>query len=206
VSIHDDDDRDIAAPLLDSDGDEQQVRPAYSDAKQLNRNGRGFGWEIAHAAVTTRWYPVPGATRTTLGFGICPSFKAIFCRPVPNSKVTIRNFCIAVQESAAERRSRDAEGAHGKGRQFKKNQGGGGDSKRRKTASRRYDDDVDFSAKKSGGGGGASHSPEVPSAYSEWRGNSHPRADRNIVHHPTARCGARYGARMEAPLFCLVTG
>ena len=24
---------------------------------------------------STRWYPVPGATRTTLGFGICPSFK-----------------------------------------------------------------------------------------------------------------------------------
>jgi hypothetical protein len=24
---------------------------------------------------STRWYPVPGATRTTLGFGICSSFK-----------------------------------------------------------------------------------------------------------------------------------
>jgi hypothetical protein len=24
---------------------------------------------------STQWYPVPGATRTTLGFGICPSFK-----------------------------------------------------------------------------------------------------------------------------------
>jgi hypothetical protein len=24
---------------------------------------------------STRWYPVPGATRTKLGFGICPSFK-----------------------------------------------------------------------------------------------------------------------------------
>jgi hypothetical protein len=23
----------------------------------------------------TRWYPVPGTTRTTSGFGICPSFK-----------------------------------------------------------------------------------------------------------------------------------
>jgi hypothetical protein len=22
-----------------------------------------------------RWYPVPGATRTTMGFGICPSFE-----------------------------------------------------------------------------------------------------------------------------------
>jgi hypothetical protein len=27
---------------------------------------------------STRWYPVPGATRTTLGFGICPSFKGHF--------------------------------------------------------------------------------------------------------------------------------
>jgi hypothetical protein len=24
---------------------------------------------------STRWYPVPRATRTTLGFEICPSFK-----------------------------------------------------------------------------------------------------------------------------------
>jgi hypothetical protein len=24
---------------------------------------------------STRWYPAPGATRTALGFGICPSFK-----------------------------------------------------------------------------------------------------------------------------------
>jgi hypothetical protein len=27
---------------------------------------------------STRWYPVPWATRTTLGFGICPSFKGQF--------------------------------------------------------------------------------------------------------------------------------
>jgi hypothetical protein len=26
----------------------------YSDTKVANRNGRGFGWEIAHAAVTRR--------------------------------------------------------------------------------------------------------------------------------------------------------
>jgi hypothetical protein len=50
----------------------------YSDAKVANRDVRDFGWEIAHAAVTTRWYPVPRATRTTLGFGICPSFKGHF--------------------------------------------------------------------------------------------------------------------------------
>jgi hypothetical protein len=42
----------------------------------------GFGWEIAHTAATRRppislhtMVPVPGATRTTLGFGIRPSFK-----------------------------------------------------------------------------------------------------------------------------------
>jgi hypothetical protein len=42
-----------------------------------------FGWERsltgplrdARRFRSTRWYPVPGATRTTLGFGICPSFK-----------------------------------------------------------------------------------------------------------------------------------
>jgi hypothetical protein len=27
---------------------------------------------------STRWYLVPGATRTSLGFGICPSFKGHF--------------------------------------------------------------------------------------------------------------------------------
>ncbi len=27
---------------------------------------------------STRWFPVPGATRTTLRFGICPSFKDPF--------------------------------------------------------------------------------------------------------------------------------
>jgi hypothetical protein len=46
---------------------------------------------------STRWYPVPGATRTTLGFGICPSFKGPFsvapCQP--SLSVTIRHFCIA---------------------------------------------------------------------------------------------------------------
>jgi hypothetical protein len=39
-----------------------------------------FGWEIAHEAVSRRppislYTMVPWATRTTLGFGICPSFK-----------------------------------------------------------------------------------------------------------------------------------
>jgi hypothetical protein len=61
-------------------------RRMRSDAKLL-RIGV-FGWEIAHGPVTRR--PpislntmIPGATRTTLGFGLCPSFKrTIFCAPV----------------------------------------------------------------------------------------------------------------------------
>jgi hypothetical protein len=55
-----------------------QVRP--SDAKVANRDGRDCGWEIATRPLrdarrfpSTRWFPVPGATRTTLGFGIGPS-------------------------------------------------------------------------------------------------------------------------------------
>jgi hypothetical protein len=45
-------------------------------------NDWDLGWEIAYGDVSRRspislctWYPVPGATRTTLGFGLCPSFK-----------------------------------------------------------------------------------------------------------------------------------
>jgi hypothetical protein len=46
-------------------------------AMEKLRIGRGFGWGIAHGAFrdfrrfpSTRWYPVPRATRTTLGFGL----------------------------------------------------------------------------------------------------------------------------------------
>jgi hypothetical protein len=59
----------------------------------------GFGWEIAHAAVTrrfpsARWHPVPGATPATLGFGICPlCSRAIFCRAVAKPRVTIFATC-----------------------------------------------------------------------------------------------------------------
>ena len=62
------------------------TRTTYSDEQVANRNDRDFGWEIsltrplrdAHRFPSTRWYPVPGATRTTLGFGIRPSFKDPF--------------------------------------------------------------------------------------------------------------------------------
>jgi hypothetical protein len=52
-----------------------------SDAKVANRD---LGFRVgtltgplrdARRFPSTRWYPVPRATRTTLGFGICPSFK-----------------------------------------------------------------------------------------------------------------------------------
>jgi hypothetical protein len=45
---------------------------------------------------STRWYPVPGATRTTLEF-VHHSRTIILCRGVPNLSVTIRNFFIAVR-------------------------------------------------------------------------------------------------------------
>jgi hypothetical protein len=70
-------------------------------ATVANRDVRDFGWENSLTGPfrdalrfrSTRWYPVPGATRTTLGFGICPSFKGhSFCRAVPNPSITIRNF------------------------------------------------------------------------------------------------------------------
>jgi hypothetical protein len=50
--------------------------------------------------------PVPRATRTPRTFGICPSFRAIFCRPVPNATIrTIRNFVIVVSCMATDRRN-----------------------------------------------------------------------------------------------------
>jgi hypothetical protein len=53
-------------------------------------------------ATSTRWYPVPGATRTTLGFGIV-NHSSIFCRAVPNLRVTSRNFCIAVRRGVGKK-------------------------------------------------------------------------------------------------------
>jgi hypothetical protein len=73
----------------------------YSD-ESANRNKGIFGWAIAHEADTrrdarrfpsTRWYPLPEATRTTLGFGIHPSFKVhISVAPCQTLIVTTRNF------------------------------------------------------------------------------------------------------------------
>jgi hypothetical protein len=69
----------------------------YSDAKVANRNDReisGGGsltrpFRDARRFPSTRWYLVPGATRPTLGFGICPSSKGhSLCRAV-NLSVTV---------------------------------------------------------------------------------------------------------------------
>jgi hypothetical protein len=48
-----------------------------------------------------RWYPVPGATRTTSGLGFVHHSRAILSRAVPNPTITIRNFCIAVSPAPA---------------------------------------------------------------------------------------------------------
>jgi hypothetical protein len=73
----------------------------YIDAQSCESLGI-FGWEIAHAAVSRRppisldtMVPVPGATRTTMGFGICPSFKGPFS-VAPCHTSAIRDFFIAV--------------------------------------------------------------------------------------------------------------
>jgi hypothetical protein len=63
------------------------VAALCSDAKVANRDVRDFGWGIAHAAVSRRppislytMVPRTGATRTTLGLGLCASFKG---HPLP---------------------------------------------------------------------------------------------------------------------------
>jgi hypothetical protein len=72
----------------------------YSDGKVANRDGRDFGWEIAHAAVSRRPpisrarivspYSQVDVRHESLGFD--HSSKTIFCRPVPNLSVAIRSF------------------------------------------------------------------------------------------------------------------
>jgi hypothetical protein len=79
-----------------------QVR--YSDAKVAKSFLKGFRvgdrsrgpLRDAHRFPSTRWYPLPGATRTTLGFGICPSFKGHFLSRRAKTQLTTRNFVIAV--------------------------------------------------------------------------------------------------------------
>jgi hypothetical protein len=68
-------------------------RSTYSDANVANRNSQGFrvGDRSRGRFATPADFPLHdgtsywGATRTTLGCGICPSFKG-HSRPVPNPK------------------------------------------------------------------------------------------------------------------------
>jgi hypothetical protein len=70
-------------------GDPASVR--CSDDKVANRNVRDFGWERSLARPfrdarrfpSTRWWPVPGATRTTLGLGFVHRSRDILCRAKP---------------------------------------------------------------------------------------------------------------------------
>ena len=56
-----------------------------SGEQSANRDVRDFRWGIAQGPLrdarrfpSTRLYPVPGTTRTALGFGICPSLQGPF--------------------------------------------------------------------------------------------------------------------------------
>ena len=68
------------------------------------RDEKGFGWEVpltgplrdARRFPSTRWCPVPGTTRTTPGFEICPSFNCQFLSPCQTSELRFATFCIAV--------------------------------------------------------------------------------------------------------------
>ena len=56
----------------------------------------------ARRFASTRWCPVPGATRTTSGFGICPSFKDHLCRAVPNPNCTTGETFASLQVISAQ--------------------------------------------------------------------------------------------------------
>ena len=66
--------------------------------KFANRDGRDFGWEIAHAADFPRHDGTSyrGLRVRRWGLGFAHRSRATLCRAVPNPSVTIRNFCIAV--------------------------------------------------------------------------------------------------------------
>jgi hypothetical protein len=73
-----------------------KVRPAR-DAKAANRNvgvsgGRSLTGPLPPIPLGAMVPRTGGATRTPLGFGICPSFKGSFCRAVPKPNDTIRDF------------------------------------------------------------------------------------------------------------------
>jgi hypothetical protein len=76
-----------------------------SDERVANRDFRGSGWEVAHAAVTRR-PPIPldtivprarGLLVRRWGLGFVHRSRTILCRAVPNLRVAVRNFPIAVR-------------------------------------------------------------------------------------------------------------
>jgi hypothetical protein len=69
------------------------VRLGISGGRWLTRPFRD-----AHRFPPTRWYPVPGATHTPLGFGLCPSFKGHFLSPRAKPNITIRNLFIILND------------------------------------------------------------------------------------------------------------
>ena len=82
-----------------------RAEKVHGDGQVANRDGRGFGWEIAHAAVTRRppislytMVPRTGCYTYDVGVWDWSIVQGPFpCRAVPSPDVTIRNFCIAAQ-------------------------------------------------------------------------------------------------------------
>jgi hypothetical protein len=83
------------------------VALGISGGRSLTRPFRG-----ARRFPSTRWYPVPKATRTPRKFGICPSFKDHALSPVPNLNSPIRNGFIAVGGGSGQRGARRHPRAH----------------------------------------------------------------------------------------------
>jgi hypothetical protein len=81
-----------------SEGEEMRDHAAMQKSRIVTW---GFRVETVHGAVSRR-PPIKIdmiVARTPREFGICPSFKSNFSvAPVPNLRVTIRSFCIAVHQ------------------------------------------------------------------------------------------------------------
>jgi hypothetical protein len=99
----------LVARMADSNVQVSAARPVtYNREKELRivtwiSGGRSLTrpFRDARRFPSTRWY---GATRTTFGCGICPSFKGHSLSPLPNLNVTIRNLlrrCTRVGRAAA---------------------------------------------------------------------------------------------------------
>jgi hypothetical protein len=83
------------------------IAAPYSGEKVANRGGKGFGWEIltrplrdARRFPSTHCYSVPGATRTTLGFGDLSIVQGPFS-VAPCAKPRFATFSITACPSSA---------------------------------------------------------------------------------------------------------